>query len=261
MDIATLIGIILGTGFVLGSILLKASILNFIDIASILIVVGGTVAATLNSFPMKSVIGAFKTSLKILFGHKVDHVKTLQDMLMIANLARKEGPLALEKFKTEDAFLKKGLMLVADGTRGPSLKSILELERDVLEDRHAEGQMILEKMGDLAPAWGMIGTLIGLVIMLLNLDDPSSIGPAMAVALLTTFYGALMANFLFFPAATKLEHRTGVEVVNINLMIETMLSISESENPRLLQERLLGFLPPKDRLAAIPDKKAGAQKE
>ena len=159
--------------------------------------------------------------------------------------------MALEKYKTEDPFLKKGLGLVADGTKGDALKQILELERDFMEERHGDSQAILSKMGELAPAWGMVGTLIGLVIMLLKLDDPSTIGPSMAVALLTTFYGALWANFILIPAATKLELRTRNELVKFNLIIETMLSISELENPRLLQERLLGFLPPKERKTAI----------
>ena len=254
MDIATLIGIIAGTGLVLSAILLKASIMNFIDPSSVLIVIGGTIAATLVAYPLKSVINTIKTSLKIVFGFKVDYIETLQEMLKIATLARKEGPLALEKYATEDALLRKGLMLVADGTKGDVLKSIMELERDTTIERHEESQAILEKMAELAPAWGMIGTLIGLVIMLLNLSDPDSIGPAMAVALLTTFYGALWANFMLTPAATKLELRTKYEMLNTNLMIETLLSIAENENPRLLQERLLGFLPPKMREDAVPGK-------
>jgi chemotaxis protein MotA len=254
MDLATLIGVICGLILVLSSILLKASITNFIDISSILIVFGGTIASTLNAFPLNGVITALKTSIKVIFGHKVDFIGTFQEMLKIASMARKEGPLALEKYKTEDMFLKKGMGLVADGTRGEVLQRILELERDAIEQRHGEIQSILEKMGELAPAWGMIGTLIGLVIMLLKLDDPSSIGPAMAVALLTTFYGALWANFILIPAASKLEVRTKIEVQRLNLIIETMMSMAETENPRLLQERLLGLMTPKDRLAAIPTK-------
>lgn len=254
MDIATLIGVIVGTGLVLSSILLKASILNFVDTSSILIVFGGTIAATLNSFPLSNVLGAFKISIKIFMVHKIDLVETLKDMLKISALARKEGPLALEKYETGNEFLKKGLALVADGTKGTAVKNIMELERDTIEERHGESQLILEKMGELAPAWGMIGTLIGLVIMLLKLDDPSSIGPAMAVALLTTFYGAMWANFLLLPAATKLEQRTKKEMLNNNLIIEALISIAENENPRLLQERLLGALPSRDRQAVLPAK-------
>jgi chemotaxis protein MotA len=256
MDIATLIGIVSGTVLLLSAIMINASITNFLDIPSIMIVFGGTIAATLNSFPLGSVMNALKTSAKIFFGHSVDFVETLREMLKIATMARKEGPLALEKYKAGDPFLQKALGLVADGTKGEVLRRILELERDAIGERHSESQAILEKMGDLAPAWGMIGTLIGLVIMLLKLDDPSSIGPAMAVALLTTFYGAVWANFYLIPAATKLEQRTKTELQRLSLVIETMMSISDVENPRLLQERLLGMLTPRDRQAAMPAKAA-----
>ncbi len=259
MDLGTIIGVVLGTGLVMFAIMLKASLMNFIDPSSIFIVFGGTFAATLNSYPLTSVTTALKTSIQIFFGHRIDFIETLKEMLKIAMMARKEGPLALEKYKTDDAFLKKGLGLVADGTKGPVLQQILELERDATEERHQESQLVLEKMGELAPAWGMIGTLIGLVIMLLNLSDPSTIGPAMAVALLTTFYGALWANFYLIPAATKLEQRTKREILKLNLIVETLISISDSENPRLLQERLLGFLPPKERGVAVPGPK-GAKK-
>ena len=261
MDIATIIGVVTGAGLVLASILLKASISNFIDISSILIVFGGTVAATLNSFPLASVLNAFKTSLKIFFVHKINYVETLREMLRVAAIARKDGPLGLERHKTEDIFLKKGLALVADGTAGGVIRGIMEMERDTVEERHGESQLILEKMGDLAPAWGMIGTLIGLVIMLLNLQDPSSIGPAMAVALLTTFYGALWANFILLPAATKLEQRTKREILNNNLIIEALVAVAENENPRMIQEKLLGALPPKERQFAVANPKKGAQKK
>ena len=257
MDLGTIIGIVAGIVLILSAIMINASIMNFIDIPSILIVIGGTTSATLVSFPLKSVFSALKISIKILFGYKISFIETLQEMIKISMVARKEGPLALEKYDTDDEFLKKGLMLVADGTKGDVLRRMLELERDALEERHTEVQSILEKMGELAPAWGMIGTLIGLVIMLLKLDDPSSIGPAMAVALLTTFYGAVWANFILIPAATKLQKRTGVEAQKFDLIIESMMSIAEVENPRLLQERLLGFLPPKDRQALSPDKGGG----
>lgn len=261
MDIGTLIGIVGGTAMVLVAIILKAGLDSFFDPASILIVFGGTTAATLNSFPMQSVFHAFKISVKIFFSHRIDYTAVLKEMITLSAIARKKGIVALDQFKTEDAFLKKALTLAADGTNGKVLRQILELERDAVEERHIESQIILEKMGDLAPAWGMIGTLIGLVIMLLNLNDPSTIGPAMAIALLTTFYGALWANFYLLPASTKLEQRTKKEIIKSNLIIETMVSISGNENPRILQERLLGFLPSGERKHALPvRKKKGPQK-
>ena len=199
------------------------------------------------------------------FGDRVESIRhfdplsqrstgNLKEMILLASIARKQGAVAMEKYKTKDTFLKKAVTLSADGTNPEVLKSILELERDSIEERHVETQIILEKMGDLAPAWGMIGTLIGLVIMLLNLDDPSSIGPAMAVALLTTFYGAFWANFFLIPASTKLEQRTKRETINNNLVIETMVSIGQNESPLILQERLLGFQPTKERKTAQPAK-------
>jgi len=255
MDIGTLIGIVGGSAMVLVAIMLKAGLDSFIDPASILIVFGGTTAATLNSFPMKSVFHAFKISVKIFFSHRIDYTAVLKEMITIAAIARKKGVVVLDQYKTEDVFLKKALTLAADGTTGKVLRQILELERDAVEERHIESQIILEKMGDLAPAWGMIGTLIGLVIMLLNLNDPSTIGPAMAIALLTTFYGALWANFYLLPASTKLEQRTKKEIIKSSLIIETMVSISGNENPRILQERLLGFLPSGERKNALPVRK------
>ena len=264
MDIGTLIGVIGGSVLVLLAILLKADFSSFFDLTGVIVVFGGTIAATLNSYPMQSVINAFKTSIKIFFSHRIDYIAILKEMIKLASIARKNGAVALEQYKTNDSYLKKALTLVADDTKPTIVKQILELERDAIEERHAESQQILEKMGDLAPAWGMIGTLIGLVIMLVNLADPSTIGPAMAVALLTTFYGAFWANFYLLPAANKLELRTKKEMLKSSLVIETMVSISSRENPRILQERLLGVLPPRDRRKAVPSagkKKAPAQKK
>ena len=206
------------------------------------------------AYPMESVFHALKNSIQLFFVQKIDMVLTIKEMLKISTLARKKGVLELESYKTKDLFLKKSLNLLVDGSKGEFLREILEMERDALEERHSESQAILEKMGDLAPAWGMIGTLIGLVIMLLNLDDPSSIGPAMAVALLTTFYGAFWANFMLIPAANKLEERTKRESQNISLIIESLISVSIEENPNILKERLLGLLPPKDRKSVMPKK-------
>ena len=261
MDLGTLIGIVSGTAMVLVAILLKADLVCFFDPAGLLIVFGGTTAATLNAFPMQAVFHAFKISIKIFFSHRIDYTAVLKEMITVAAIARKKGLVVMEKYQTEDLFLKKALTLAADGTSGEVLRQILELERDAVEERHVESQLILEKMGELAPAWGMIGTLIGLVIMLLNLNDPSTIGPAMAIALLTTFYGAFWANFFLLPAANKLEQRTKKEIIKNNLVIETIASVSGNENPRILQERLLGFLPSGERKKAVPAKKKKGTKK
>jgi chemotaxis protein MotA len=211
---------------------------------------------------MQGVFHAFKISIQIFLSHRIDYTHILKEMIKLSAIARKKGLFTIEQYKTEDTFLKKALTLTADGTDKKVIRQILELERDAIEERHIESQLILEKMGDLAPAWGMIGTLIGLVIMLLNLSDPSTIGPAMAVALLTTFYGALWANFYLLPASNKLEQRTRKEIIKNNLIMETMVSISGNENPRILQERLLGFIPSRERKKALPVRKktAGGKK-
>jgi chemotaxis protein MotA len=262
MDFGTLIGVIGGAFLVLLAILLKADLVNFIDPASILIVFGGTTAATLSAFPLPSTLLAFRTSIKVFFSHRIDFSAVLKELILLAALARKKGLVAMEQHKTEDAYLKKAISLTADGTESRIIKEILELERDAIEERHIESQLILEKMGDLAPAWGMIGTLIGLVIMLLNLNDPSTIGPAMAIALLTTFYGAFWANYFLLPAANKLEQRTKKELLRSSLIIETMIAISKNEHPRILQERLLSFLPSRERAKAVPTvKKAKTAKK
>ncbi len=247
MDIGTIIGIVVGLVLVLVSIILKASLLAFFDVSSILIVVGGTISATLVAFPMKSVMGAVKASMTIFFQHRIDHVGTVRELLKAADEVRRNGPLALEKLKASNPFMKTAFDLVADGMHADSIREVLSIELEATVARHEEVVKILEKMADLAPAWGMIGTLIGLVIMLLNLSDPSAIGPAMAVALLTTLYGALWANLILSPSAAKLEERSEREAQDHRLILEGALGMARNENPRAIQQRLVGFMPSEDR--------------
>lgn len=247
MDLGTIIGVVVGLVLVLTSILLKGTLLAFVDVASLLIVVGGTFAATMVAFPMGSVMRAVKASISIVFTHRIDYVATVRTLLKAADAARKEGPLALEKAEASNEFMKTGFALVADGYRPEDIKGVLHIELEATVARQEEIVTILEKMAELAPAWGMIGTLIGLVIMLLNLSDPSSIGPAMAVALLTTLYGALWANLLLTPSAAKLNERTEKEAMDMNLILEGALAMARNENPRAIQQRLLGFMPSEDR--------------
>lgn len=249
MDLGTIIGIIVGLALVVVSIFLKGSLIAFVDVASLLIVVGGTFAATMVAFPIGSVMQAVKASLTILFQHRIDYVNTVRTILKAADAVRKEGPLALEKQKSTNEFMKTAFDLVADGYRPEDIRGVLKIEIEATSARQEEVVKILEKMSDLAPAWGMIGTLIGLVIMLLNLSDPSSLGPAMAVALLTTLYGALWANLLLSPAATKLGERIEKELQDMHLILEGALAMARNENPRAIQQRLLGFMPSEDRAA------------
>lgn len=249
MDIATILGVIVGLGFVIGGILADGSVLDFWDLASILIVFGGTIASTLVAYPLKSVLEAVKVASKAFKKQDEDPYEIIVQINGLANIARKEGLLALEEASEEidEEFLKKGTMLIVDGTDPELVRNLLETELSFIEERHSMGQGIFEAMGSYAPAFGMVGTLIGLINMLKKLDDPSSIGPSMAVALITTFYGSLLANLLFIPIANKLKLKSREEILRKEIMVEGLLSIQAGENPRIIEEKLKAFLPPKAR--------------
>lgn len=259
MDLGTIIGIVVGLALVLVSILLKGTIVAFIDVASMLIVVGGTFAATMVAFPVGSVMGAMKAVLGIFFQHRIDYLETVRSLLKAADIVRREGPLGLEKIKTNNSFMATAYGLVADGYRPEDMRSVLDIEIEATVARHVEVVKILEKMAELAPAWGMIGTLIGLVIMLLNLSDPAAIGPSMAVALLTTLYGALWANLILSPSAAKLSERSEREAQDMRLVLEGAMGMARNENPRAIQQRLIGFMPSEDRAALQAKGKAKAK--
>lgn len=249
MDIATILGIIVGIGLIIGGILVEGSLLDFLDLSSILIVLGGTVAATFVAYPLKNVLAAFKIATKA-FNNKIeDPNEIIVTINNLANTARKEGLLALEEASEsiDEEFLKKGSMLIVDGTDPELVRNLLETELAFIEERHKSGQSIFEIMGSLSPAFGMIGTLIGLINMLTKLDDPSSIGPSMSIALLTTFYGTLLANLVFIPISNKLKLRSREEILRKEIMVEGLLSIQAGENPRIIEEKLKAFLPPKTR--------------
>ncbi|MEJ8554409.1 flagellar motor protein [Tepidibacter sp. Z1-5] len=246
MDLGTLIGIVLGFGLIIVSILLGGSLGAFIDIPSIMIVVGGTVAATLVAYPLPKVKEIMKLTQKAFKERKSNPNEVIESMIELANKARKEGLLALEESSAgiDDDFIKKGVMLVVDGTDPDLVRTLLETELDFLEERHKSGQGLFETMGSFAPAFGMVGTLIGLINMLKKLDDPSSIGPAMSVALLTTFYGSFLANMIFIPIANKLKVKSREETLEREIIVEGLLSIQAGENPRIIEEKLKAFLPP-----------------
>ncbi len=249
MDIATIIGLIAGIGFTVWGILGSGELGAFVDPPSIRIVMGGTVAGILIAYPLKDLASMGKIFQKAFLHKEVSVNGIIEEIIKLANLARKEGLLALEESagNLEDEFLKKGIMLIVDGTDPELVRNILETELTFLEERHGQGKGILESMGAYAPAFGMIGTLIGLINMLRDLDDPSSIGPNMSVALITTFYGSLLANLIFLPLAQKLSVRSKSEVLVKELMIEGLLSIQAGENPRIIEEKLKTFIPPEDR--------------
>jgi chemotaxis protein MotA len=247
VDIATLSGIVIGFGLIIGSIMMNGAITSFIDPPSMLIVMGGTLAATLVMERMENVIGSFKVAKNAFFQKGGDAVRTIETILELSNTARREGILALENKKVDDAFLAKGLRMAVDGIPREEIRETLMVELIAMKQRHTRGRKIFKFMASTGPAMGMIGTLIGLVQMLQSLDDPSSIGPAMAVALLTTFYGAIIAFVVCNPIAEKLERRTQEETVNMTVVIEGVDSIVKGHNASVIKEKLEARLPPAQR--------------
>lgn len=249
MDIATLIGLILGVGLVIGSIALGGPLGPFIDVPSLMITVGGSFAALLMNFPLKHVLGVFSVIRKVFLASLPSTQQVIEEFKEFATVARRDGLLALESSVdgTNDPFLKRGLEMVIGGSSREEITILLETEVNYIEQRHQNGKKILDATAAAAPAFGMIGTLIGLVQMLRTLDDPSKIGLGMAVALLTTLYGAFIANAICIPLAGKLENRSQEEVMIRELMISGLASLVEGLPPRVLEERLMSFLAPKNR--------------
>jgi chemotaxis protein MotA len=246
MDVATLVGIITAFSLVFTAITMGGSIALFINIPSIMIVVGGTLGATLINYPLPDILKVSKVVKNAFFMRVSTSKEMITNFVSLAGVARREGILALENSISEinDEFMRKGMQLSIDGLEPVSIKDILDTEIINIQERHKLGAEIFTTVGTFAPALGMIGTLIGLVQMLQTMEDPSTIGPAMAVALLTTFYGALIANILCLPIAGKLRNRSGEEVMMKELMSEGILSIAKGDNPRLLEQKLNAFLSP-----------------
>jgi len=266
LDLATVIGFVLGLGFFIGGIIsatgsLQGLIEGYIDIPSIIIVVGGSFAATIASYTMDDLKNTPKI-IKNAFSHSVtDANMVISQIIELANVARKEGLLALEEYgsNSEDDFLKKGIMLIVDGTDPELVRNILETELVFLEERHSHGKGMMDTLAAYGPAFGMIGTLIGLINMLGSLSDVDSLGPQMAIALVTTLYGSFLANVIWTPISTKLSIVSKQEVLVKELMIEGLLSIQAGENPRIIEEKLKTFIPPDTREKF--DTKAGQGKE
>ncbi|MBN1290277.1 MAG: motility protein A [Candidatus Latescibacteria bacterium] len=253
MDLATIIGLVTGLGFVVFGILKGGSLLQFYDLPSILIVGGGTIGATLINYPLTEIIGVIKV-VKNAFLHKEKSpLGIIETLVGFAETARREGILSLEQQaqSLEDDFLKTGINLAVDGTEPEYIKDIMSTELDYIEERHKVGAGIFDAMGSYAPAFGMVGTLIGLVNMLASMDDPSTIGPSMAVALITTFYGALLANLVFLPIAGKLKHRSAGELLLKQLCIEGIMAIQSGDNPRIVEGKLKAFIAPSQRASSV----------
>ncbi len=244
MDIGTILGIVTGVGLVVFSILLNSGLELFVNAPGFLIVAGGTFAATLIAYPLNEFLKVFGTLRKAFLFKATDPRKLIKEMVELSIKARRDGMLALDKElgKVSYDFLRKGLQLVVDGVPNSSINNILQIEVINIKHRHRVGWEIFIEMGKYAPAFGMVGTLIGLIQMLAELDDPSTIGPKMGVALLTTFYGAIIANMFCVPIAVKLQRRSHQEALLNNLVIEAIRSIQASENPKLMEGKLNKFL-------------------
>lgn len=257
MDLASIIGLVLAFflmifGMANGDFGI-AALPWFLDVSSILITFGGTFGSVLASCTMQGFLSGLK-SIKLIFKvPELDSIGTIRQIIDLSNVARKEGLLALEESANalEEPFMKKGILLIVDGTDPELVRGILEAELMNIDTRHQKNIGFWKQVGSMGPAWGMIGTLIGLILMLKNLSDPDSIGPAMATALVTTYYGSVLANWLSGPIATKLTLFNDDEIQLKEIMIEGLLSIQAGENPRVIEEKLKSFLAPgvRDRLA------------
>ncbi|WP_442960134.1 MULTISPECIES: motility protein A [unclassified Pseudobutyrivibrio] len=264
LDIASLAGLVLGVVMVIFGIVSSggvAAMANFIDVPSVIITIGGSLSSCMACNKMPDFIGGLKGITLAINEPKVGSpADSISQIINLANISRKEGILALEEAANgiEDEFLKKGINLVVDGTDPELVRAILETDLDCMEDRHKVTINFWSKWGEMGPAWGMIGTLVGLVNMLKNLEDASTIGPNMAVALLTTLYGSLIANWLTGPVGTKLGVNHSLEVMTKSITVEGLLSIQAGENPRVIEEKLKSFLPPASR-GAIGEGEGGGE--
>ncbi|MCL6450692.1 MAG: motility protein A [Acetobacteraceae bacterium] len=250
MDLASFLGIFIGMGLFVWAMAMGGSLQGFLNVPAVMITVGGTFTATLINYPFWQVVSVFRVLRHVFFSRSLKPAEVIAILVRFAEKARREGLLALEDEAAQlnDGFLRKGIQLVVDGTDPELVRNILETELAFLEDRHRAGQGLFETMGALSPAFGMIGTLIGLIQMLGHLDKPETIGPSMATALITTFYGAMMANFLFIPIAGKLRVRSSEETLLKEVEIEGILSIQSGDNPRIVEEKLKAFLAPSMRV-------------
>jgi chemotaxis protein MotA len=248
MDIATIVGLILGVASVVGSILAGGTLAAFIDVASVVVVGGGVMAATFIKWPLDQIKTLPPVCMKSIFNEAPDPLKVIEKIQSLAEKARKESVFALENEPVEDEFMQKAVKLAADNRPPEVITSILQLEIDALGERHKSGIAILKGVAEDGPAMGMIGTLIGLVLMLQNLSGgPDELGKSMAVAMLTTFYGAVLANMFAGPVANKLAFYSELELLKMNIVIAGILGIVAGENPRVIREKLDSFLPPAQR--------------
>ncbi len=244
MDPTTIIGVILGFLLIGWAILMGGSWTIFVDYPAMSITIGGMLCATMIHFSLPQFLGIFSVIKKTIVTQIPTQAEIVQKMVNYAAINRRDGALALEQEipKTKDAFLGRALQMLVDGQDGEAIRDIMSMEIQYLQERHSSGKKILEFMGSAAPAFGMIGTLIGLVQMLRNMTSPESIGAGMAVALITTFYGALSANLIFIPLAGKLGLYSKAEVTAKEMVVEGVCAIAQGESPTVVREKMQVFV-------------------
>jgi len=247
MDIGTISGLAGGIAFIiLGIILAQADPARYLDLPSVMITIGGTITSLFTAYGLKTILGLGAVLKNAFFTKESDPAGMIEDLVSFSEKARREGLLALEDDvdEVQDEFLKKGIQLVVDGTDPDVVKNILMADLNNIEERHQKGIAIMETAATIAPAFGMIGTLIGLILMLQNLDDKASLGRGMSAALITTMYGSVLANWCFTPLSVKLIQNNKAELVLKEIMIEGTLSIQSGDNPRIVKEKLSSYLAP-----------------
>jgi chemotaxis protein MotA len=253
MDLATVIGVTLAIALIIGSIVMGgASFSTFIDIPSLLVVGGGSLGAVLICFPLRTFLLVPGVTKKVFLNRATDYRAIINQLVSLAETARRDGLLALEAKlgQIDNPFIKLGIQMAIDGTRPEVIESILRSEMEAVATRHKDGKNLYDQMGKYAPAYGMIGTLLGLIMMLSNMSDPSGIGKGMAVALITTLYGSVVANVICLPFAEKLAFLNKQELLSLEIIIRGIMDIQSGENPRVIQQKLSTFLPPKQRVVA-----------
>lgn len=258
MDIASILGLVICFAMFLVGVATSGglqSIGSYWDLPSVFITFGGSFAAVLASNSMQSFISGLKSFALVLKVPQNNTTEMIQNIIELSNVARKEGLLSLEEAAgdLEDPFLKKGILLIVDGTDPELVRAIMETELVSMDSRHKARIGFWENVGAMGPAWGMIGTLVGLVNMLNNMQDANAIGPNMAVALITTLYGSLLANWICAPVANKLKSHNEMEMMQKEIMIEGLLSIQAGENPRVIEEKLKSFISPAERIGSEED--------
>ncbi len=259
MDISTVVGLVMAAAMMGGSLIIMGAegkgninFAAFVDPPAIMMVLGGGVAVCLVGFPLKNVLSLGAIIKKVFFNKPENLGRQIEELVSLAETARRDGLLALESRTAgiDDPFLALGIQMAVDGTRPEVIEEVLRTEIAAMASRHREGKKMLELIGRCGPAFGMIATLLGLVLMLGNLSDPDAIGPSMAVALVGTLYGALMANLVCIPFSEKLHARSQEEQLTKEIILRGIMGIQAGDNPRMVQQKLSSYLPPRQRASA-----------